>query len=39
MRKLERLLIIAFLLVMVAGCITMQLSERKPDARKYPWLP
>ena len=34
MQKLERLLIISFLLVLAGGCLTMQLSERKPDARK-----
>jgi 3D (Asp-Asp-Asp) domain-containing protein len=34
MRRLERLLVIAFLVVLAAGCITMQLSERRPDARR-----
>jgi 3D (Asp-Asp-Asp) domain-containing protein len=34
MRKRERLLILAFLLVLAAGCITRQASERRPDDLK-----
>jgi 3D (Asp-Asp-Asp) domain-containing protein len=34
MRKLERLAIVGFLLIAAGGCVTMQLAERTPDARR-----